>query len=77
MLKIEHPDDYQSVEEVVRLQYTSSACRPPSSPPTFQKIEDEADVIMLGLRVYTKGEAPVKIAGQLRHGQLIHWKKKD
>ncbi|KAL5482317.1 hypothetical protein ACEPAI_8911 [Sanghuangporus weigelae] len=37
-------------------------------------IQDEADTVLLGLRVYTR-QAPVSISGQLRHGQLLRWKK--
>lgn len=55
MLRIEHPDDYQSVE--------------------LSPLVDDADSLLLGLRVYTKQDAPVKISGQLRRGQLMRWKK--
>jgi len=40
-------------------------------------MEDEPDSVLVGLRVYTKSDAPVKIAGQLRQGKLMRWKKKD
>ena len=35
-----------------------------------QVIEDEVDNILLGLRIYSKKEAPARISGQLRRGQL-------
>lgn len=38
---------------------------------------DDPDTVLLGLRVYTKRDSPVKIAGQLRHGHLMHWKRQD
>ena len=31
------------------------------------------DIVLLGLRVYTKKHAPVNISGQLRQGQLKFW----
>lgn len=37
-------------------------------------VEDDTDSVLLGLRVYTKRDAPVSISGQLRHGHLVHWK---
>ena len=43
----------------------------------WQKIPEENDTILLGLRVYTKSHAPVRISGQLRQGQLLHWVKED
>ena len=46
----------------------------PEDSPIKQMIQDEADTILLGLRVYTR-QAPVSISGQLRHGQLLRWKK--
>jgi len=55
MLRIEHPDDYQSVE--------------------LAPLVDDADSLLLGLRVYTNQDAPVKISGQLCRGQLMRWKK--
>lgn len=39
--------------------------------------QDDIDTVLLGLRVYTKKHAPVKIAAQLRRGQLMTWKLKD
>jgi hypothetical protein len=38
------------------------------------EIVDDIDRVLLGLRVYTKGEAEIKIAGQLRHGRLMDYK---
>ena len=43
----------------------------------FQKFVDEPDTVLLGLRVYTKNGAQVKIAGQLRRGRLMRWEKAD
>ncbi|KAI5120454.1 hypothetical protein M0805_008501 [Coniferiporia weirii] len=40
-----------------------------------QNMEDEIDCVLLGLRVYTKKDAPVSISGQLRSGQLLRWRK--
>ncbi|TDL19166.1 hypothetical protein BD410DRAFT_447037 [Rickenella mellea] len=47
-------------------------------PDDYEKVEpitmdDESDCVLLGLRVYTKDFAPVKIAGQLRHSRLLSW----
>ncbi|TDL21385.1 cysteine proteinase [Rickenella mellea] len=47
-------------------------------PDDYEKVEpittdDEFDCVLLGLRVYTKSIAPVKIAGQLRHSRLLSW----
>ena len=42
---------------------------------TVQALVDDADSVLLGLRIYTKQDAPVKISGQLRRGQLMRWKK--
>ncbi|CCO35602.1 Calpain-1 catalytic subunit [Rhizoctonia solani AG-1 IB] len=39
--------------------------------------EGEDNSVTLGLRIYTKGESAVTIGGQLRHGNIIHWKRKD
>jgi hypothetical protein len=39
--------------------------------------EGEDDSVILGLRIYTKGESVVTIGGQLRHGSIISWKRKD
>ncbi|KAJ1304226.1 hypothetical protein OPQ81_008623 [Rhizoctonia solani] len=39
--------------------------------------EGEDNSITLGLRIYTKGESVVTIGGQLRHGNIISWKRKD
>lgn len=33
------------------------------------------DSVLLGLRIYTKRDVTVNIAGQLRLGQLKRWKK--
>ncbi|KLO18823.1 hypothetical protein SCHPADRAFT_101244 [Schizopora paradoxa] len=55
MLRVEHPDDYQSVE--------------------LAPLVDDADSLLIGLRVYTNRDAPVKISGQLRRGQLMKWRK--
>ncbi|KAL5632747.1 hypothetical protein ACGC1H_005636 [Rhizoctonia solani] len=39
--------------------------------------EEEDNSITLGLRVYTKGEATTTIAAQLRHGNLVGWRRKE
>ncbi|CAE6382108.1 unnamed protein product [Rhizoctonia solani] len=39
--------------------------------------EGEDDSVILGLRIYIKGESVVTIGGQLRHGSIISWKRKD
>ncbi|KAF8597837.1 cysteine proteinase [Ceratobasidium sp. AG-I] len=39
--------------------------------------EGEDNSITLGLRVYTKGNAVTTLSGQLRHGKVIGWKKKE
>ncbi|CAE6428735.1 unnamed protein product [Rhizoctonia solani] len=39
--------------------------------------EGEDNSITLGLRIYTKGESVVTISGQLRHGNILSWKKKS
>ncbi|KAG8682839.1 hypothetical protein FRC09_016497, partial [Ceratobasidium sp. 395] len=39
--------------------------------------EVENDSLTLGLKVYTKGSAVATVAGQLRHGKMVEWKKKD
>lgn len=41
-----------------------------------QVAEDEDNTITLGLRLYTKGKSATKIYGQLRHGNLIGWRKR-
>ncbi|QRV99267.1 calpain family cysteine protease [Ceratobasidium sp. AG-Ba] len=38
--------------------------------------EGEDNSITLGLKVYTKGIAVATVAGQLRHGKVVGWKKK-
>ncbi|CAE6461055.1 hypothetical protein ACGC1H_003099 [Rhizoctonia solani] len=38
--------------------------------------EGEDNSITLGLRIYTKGGSAVTISGQLRHGNILSWKKK-
>jgi len=40
-----------------------------------EKLEEDTNSILLGLRVYTKSHTPVRITGQLRQGQLLHWTK--
>ncbi|CAE6411522.1 unnamed protein product [Rhizoctonia solani] len=39
--------------------------------------DEEDNSITLGLRVYTKGEATTTIAAQLRHGNLVGWRRKE
>ncbi|GAB1523824.1 hypothetical protein RhiTH_006974 [Rhizoctonia solani] len=39
--------------------------------------EGEDNSVTLGLRIYTKGDSVVTIGGQLRHGNIITWKRKD
>ncbi|KAH7322212.1 hypothetical protein B0J17DRAFT_683969 [Rhizoctonia solani] len=39
--------------------------------------EGEDNSITLGLRIYTKGDSVVTISGQLRHGNILSWKKKS
>ncbi|CAE6493790.1 unnamed protein product [Rhizoctonia solani] len=39
--------------------------------------EGDDNSITLGLRIYTEGESVVTITGQLRHGNIISWKRKD
>ena len=84
---IEHPDDYlKTVEEHVSV-FREKNCvlididsrrRTDwvffSIINSIQMVEDDTDSVLLGLRVYTKKYAPVSIAGQLRHGHLVHWK---
>lgn len=43
----------------------------------LQQFTDDTETVLLGLRVYSHKDAPVKIAGQLRRGQLMRWKKLD
>lgn len=45
--------------------------------PLLQQFTDDTETVLLGLRVYSHKDAPVKIAGQLRRGQLMRWKKLD
>ncbi|KAG8742216.1 hypothetical protein FRC10_001795 [Ceratobasidium sp. 414] len=52
------------------------------NPEDADKIKDnvaegEDNSITLGLKVYTKGDAVVTVAGQLRHGKVAigSWKK--
>ncbi|KDQ54805.1 hypothetical protein JAAARDRAFT_37910 [Jaapia argillacea MUCL 33604] len=40
-----------------------------------EKIEANQDHVTLGLRVYTKREAPAIVKGQLRHGNILRWSK--
>ena len=72
MLKIEDPADTEYIDDVVRdgVVVTGSY-----RPTVLQKPEGDDDEVLLGLRIYTKEDAPVNISGQLRHGQLISWKK--
>ncbi|ELU44405.1 calpain [Rhizoctonia solani AG-1 IA] len=39
--------------------------------------DEEDNSITLGLRVYTQGEALTTIAAQLRHGNLVGWRRKE
>jgi hypothetical protein len=39
--------------------------------------EGEDNSITLGLRVYTKGPAAATVAGQLRHGKVVAWDRKN
>ncbi|KAH7322207.1 hypothetical protein B0J17DRAFT_743424 [Rhizoctonia solani] len=39
--------------------------------------EGEDNAVTLGLRIYTKGGSVVTIGGQLRHGNILSWKRKD
>ncbi|CAE6445197.1 unnamed protein product [Rhizoctonia solani] len=39
--------------------------------------EEEDNSITLGLRVYTKSQATTTIAAQLRHGNLVGWRRKE
>ncbi|KAH7337137.1 hypothetical protein B0J17DRAFT_600095 [Rhizoctonia solani] len=39
--------------------------------------DDDDNSITLGLRVYTKGQATTTIAAQLRHGNLVGWRRKE
>ncbi|CAE6502868.1 unnamed protein product [Rhizoctonia solani] len=39
--------------------------------------EGDDNGVTLGLRIYTKGGAVVTIGGQLRHGNILSWKRKD
>ncbi|KAG9088778.1 hypothetical protein FRC07_012473 [Ceratobasidium sp. 392] len=39
--------------------------------------EGEDNSIVVGLRVYTKGDSAATVAGQLRHGKVVAWKKKS
>ncbi|KAG8708426.1 hypothetical protein FRC11_006491, partial [Ceratobasidium sp. 423] len=39
--------------------------------------EGEDNTVTLGLRIYTKGESVVTISGQLRHGNILSWKRTD
>ncbi|KAJ1304224.1 hypothetical protein OPQ81_008621 [Rhizoctonia solani] len=39
--------------------------------------EGEDNSVTLGLRIYTKGGSVVTISGQLRHGNILSWKRKD
>ncbi|KDQ53941.1 hypothetical protein JAAARDRAFT_61029 [Jaapia argillacea MUCL 33604] len=41
------------------------------------KIEGNENKITLGLRVYTKRDSPATVKGQLRHGTLLRWTKKQ
>ncbi|KAG9120537.1 hypothetical protein FRC07_003926 [Ceratobasidium sp. 392] len=38
--------------------------------------EGEDNAITLGLKVYTKGKAVATVAGQLRHGKVVGWRKR-
>jgi hypothetical protein len=35
------------------------------------------DDLVLGLRVYTKADAPTAVKGQLRHGRMVRWTSPD
>ncbi|KAF8597839.1 cysteine proteinase [Ceratobasidium sp. AG-I] len=39
--------------------------------------EGEDNSLVLGLRVYTKGDSAATVSGQLRHGKVVKWKKKS
>ncbi|KAF8687915.1 Cysteine proteinase, partial [Rhizoctonia solani] len=41
-----------------------------------QTKDDDENSVILGLRIYTKGEGVVKISGQLRQGNIIQWRRK-
>ena len=43
---------------------------------SLQESGNDDDKVLVGLRVYTKSDAPVTISGQLRHGKLLSWKSK-
>ncbi|KAG8728397.1 hypothetical protein FRC11_011156, partial [Ceratobasidium sp. 423] len=45
--------------------------------PKDEDDEEEDNSITLGLRVYTKGEATTTIAAQLRHGNLVGWRRNN
>ncbi|KAB5590082.1 hypothetical protein CTheo_6472 [Ceratobasidium theobromae] len=52
------------------------------TPEDAEKLENqipygEDNSVTLGLRVYTKGNSVATIAGQLRHGNLVRWRRKD
>ncbi|KAI5120453.1 hypothetical protein M0805_008500 [Coniferiporia weirii] len=61
-----HEHEMKKIEHPDDVEHLSAA---------VQNVEDEVDCVLLGLRVYTKKDAPVSISGQLRSGQLLRWRK--
>ncbi|CAE6412265.1 unnamed protein product [Rhizoctonia solani] len=50
---------------------------PDGASKLYGKEDEDDNSITLGLRVYTKGEATTTIAAQLRHGNLVGWRRKE
>ncbi|CAE6493781.1 unnamed protein product [Rhizoctonia solani] len=66
------PDAHDKTHKLLHIQTEEDAKKLKD-----QLKEGEDNSVTLGLRIYTKGESVVTISGQLRHGNILSWKRKD